>query len=481
MTALEFDRFLNTSPNLLVAPAGYGKTHTIAKSVDVLQKAGEENSVLVLTHTNAGIASIREKIKKESVRLRNVTICTIAGFLQKIVHSLSKVPLQQGNDSNDFYSKLYASALELFQENNSILKIAIESSYDHIFVDEFQDCNKQQYEIVKIISRWDIRVHLLLDPLQTIFNFEVDHPDYLAFEKRCRTSNPNKVFQLDIPYRWRNVNSPLEQYVPQWRTTIQDALNQGAKSIDLRRLPGVMYFSGTFADALNKINTYLRKAGNVLVLHSHYKKNNIQARGKICLGSGYRLRMMESIDHSDFYDVAAAIDLSIQNNDSVEAIVYSILQKSGASTNNLEKWIKPNHLVSKQSDEDKALASILSVAVSRQPKEQAIIDSIGVVTKRIGLPIQRVDFLSDILSAISSTMASGHTVLEEVTRKRNLARVQGRKLYGKVIGTTLLTKGLEADTVILIKPSELFNDEDGLKHLYVALTRAVKEIVLIDY
>ena len=64
MTALEFDRFLNTSPNLLVAPAGYGKTHTIAKSVDVLQKAGEENSVLVLTHTNAGIASIREKIKQ---------------------------------------------------------------------------------------------------------------------------------------------------------------------------------------------------------------------------------------------------------------------------------------------------------------------------------------------------------------------------------------------------------------------------------
>ena len=66
---------------------------------------------------------------------------------------------------------------------------------------------------------------------------------------------------------------------------------------------------------------------------------------------------------------------------------------------------------------------------------------------------------------------------EELAR----ARVQGRKLYGKIIGTTLLTKGLEADTVILVKPSELFKDKDGLKHLYVALTRAVKEIVLIDY
>lgn len=36
-------------------------------------------------------------------------------------------------------------------------------------------------------------------------------------------------------------------------------------------------------------------------------------------------------------------------------------------------------------------------------------------------------------------------------------------------------------TDILIKPSEFFKDADGLKHLYVALTRAVKEIILIDY
>ena len=95
--------------------------------------------------------------------------------------------------------------------------------------------------------------------------------------------------------------------------------------------------------------------------------------------------------------------------------------------------------------------------------------------------VRRIELLSEILSAISSSLSSGHTVLDEVTCKRNRARVQGRKLYGKIIGTTLLTKGLEADTVILVKPSELFKDKDGLKHLYVALTRAVKEIVLIDY
>ena len=57
----------------------------------------------------------------------------------------------------------------------------------------------------------------------------------------------------------------------------------------------------------------------------------------------------------------------------------------------------------------------------------------------------------------------------------------GRKIEGSCIGTTLLTKGLEADTVILIKPSALFKDINGLKHLYVALTRAINKIILIDF
>lgn len=479
MTDLEFDRFLTTSPNLLVAPAGYGKTHTIAKSVDALRKNGVKR-ILVLTHTNAGITSIREKFKKESVQTKGVEICTIAGFLQKVVHSLSHEKMQQSIDSNEFYSRLYSCAQGLFQ-TNIILRIVMENSYDHIFIDEFQDCNRAQYEIVKMLSKWNIYVHLLLDPLQTIFNFEKDHPDYLGFEQRCISSNPDKVFQLETPYRWRNANSSLENCVPQWRSIILNAINQGLKAIDFHSLPGVTYISGTFDDARKRINSYLKSPGDILVLHSYYQANNIQVRGKICLGSGYRLRIMESLDQQDFYTAANAIDTSIQNDEPVQAIVYSILHICGISTTNLDKWIKINRLVSKQSVEEKEKAAILSKAVTQQPKQQAIISSINIITKEIGLPVQRIELLAEIISAISSSIISERTVLEEITRKRNLARVQGRELYGKVISTTLLTKGLEADTVVLVRPSDLFNDDNGLKHLYVALTRAIKDIVLIDY
>lgn len=476
MTDLEFDRFLNTSPNLLVAPAGYGKTHTIASSVNALQSKGVSR-ILVLTHTNAGITSIREKFKKESVPQKGVTICTIAGFLQKIVHSLSKERMPDGKDSDAFYAKLYEIALDLFQ-HNTILKTTLLYSYEHVFVDEFQDCNRPQYEIVKELCQWKVCVHMLLDPLQTIFDFDTNHPNYLDFESKCQSRTPEKIFHLDIPYRWRNANSPLERFVPIWRKTIQDALSQGLKSIDLSQLPGITYISDTPDYVRMKINYYVNNSSSILVLHSLFHANNIKARGSICASTGYRLRLIESIDHPDFYNVAAKIDEDLKNGSLVESIVYDIMIAVGTSKTALETWIKPNRLVAKHTDI--ALSTKLNDAVKLPSKKHAIIEALSILTSEIKLNVQRVELLADIKSAILSSETSGKTVRQEIERRRDLARVQGRRLYGKVIGTTLLTKGLEADTVLLIKPSELFRNDNGLMHLYVALTRAVNRVILID-
>lgn len=476
MTEQEFDTFISNSPNVLVAPAGYGKTHTIASSVESLRAKGV-NRILVLTHTNAGITSIREKFKKESVPQNGVTICTIAGFLQRIVHSLSKERMPDGNDSDAFYAKLYECALNLFQ-HSTILKTILEYSYEHIFVDEFQDCNRAQYEIVKVLCKWKVCVHMLLDPLQTIFDFETNHPNYLDFESNCQSRAPEKLFRLDVPYRWRNANSPLERFVPVWRKTIQDALTQGLKSIDLSQLPGITYISDTPDNVRIKINYYVNNSTSILVLHSLYHANNIKARGLICANTGYRLRLIESIDHPDFYNVAAKIDDELKNDTLVESIVYDIMMAVGTSKTSLEGWIKPNRLVVKHTDI--ALSTKLNDAVKLPSKKQAIVEALSILTRDIKLNVQRIELLADIKSAVLSSETSGKTVRQEIERRRDLARVQGRRLHGKVIGTTLLTKGLEADTVLVIKPSELFRNDNGLKHLYVALTRAVNRVILID-
>ena len=70
---------------------------------------------------------------------------------------------------------------------------------------------------------------------------------------------------------------------------------------------------------------------------------------------------------------------------------------------------------------------------------------------------------------------SNTTVLEAMQNHRNTIRRMGRKLYGRCIGTTLLTKGLEFDTVIVLE-AEKFKDP---KNLYVAISRCTKRLIVL--
>ena len=52
--------FISKDKSMLIAPAGYGKTHLITECL--IHTTGKQ---LILTYTHAGVASINEKIKNE--------------------------------------------------------------------------------------------------------------------------------------------------------------------------------------------------------------------------------------------------------------------------------------------------------------------------------------------------------------------------------------------------------------------------------
>lgn len=81
---LDYLKFVSNDKSLLVAPAGYGKTHTIAECLKVTQNIGRQ---LILTHTHAGVSSIKEKIKKEGIPNSSFEIETISSFAQEFVLS----------------------------------------------------------------------------------------------------------------------------------------------------------------------------------------------------------------------------------------------------------------------------------------------------------------------------------------------------------------------------------------------------------
>ena len=52
--------FLNDPKGVLIAPAGLGKTYSIAQMISLVEA---EKPQLILTHTHAGIASLKKKFR----------------------------------------------------------------------------------------------------------------------------------------------------------------------------------------------------------------------------------------------------------------------------------------------------------------------------------------------------------------------------------------------------------------------------------
>ena len=63
---------------------------------------------------------------------------------------------------------------------------------------------------------------------------------------------------------------------------------------------------------------------------------------------------------------------------------------------------------------------------------------------------------------------------DRMVSHRERIRFFGRNVEGKCIGSTLLTKGLEFDDVIVIDAHNILDKNN----LYVALTRAAKRLII---
>jgi len=128
---MDYQSFVSQNKALLISPAGYGKTYTIVESLK-----HTEGAQLILTHTHAGVGSIKEKIKAENIPARLFHVETISSFCQKYVQSF-----YIGKDIPDQEDKLYHTfvlekACTLFKSH--LLQSIIKSTYKGLFVDEYQ-------------------------------------------------------------------------------------------------------------------------------------------------------------------------------------------------------------------------------------------------------------------------------------------------------------------------------------------------------
>ena len=188
---MDYQAFVDGEKSLLIAPAGHGKTHAIAECLK--HTMGRQ---LILTHTHAGIASLKDKFKKADIPSSRYNIETISGFLQRYVLAFYTGGDLPAQEDEGFHSAITEKALPIFQTR--LTKAVLQASYCGIFIDEYQDCSISQHKVLMEMAGV-LPCRILGDPLQGIFDFDGEIVDFdrdlVGFEH---------FPMLPTPHRWES-------------------------------------------------------------------------------------------------------------------------------------------------------------------------------------------------------------------------------------------------------------------------------------
>lgn len=478
--------FLESNRAFLIAPAGYGKTYTIVACVKELAC---EKPILILTHTHAGVAALKAKMSKQGVEKDRYRIDTISSFIQRYVLSFYKQSEVGAQEDRSFFSNVLDKSIILFQKP-TIKRIFIES-YSHLFVDEYQDCTKRQHELIEIFATY-IPTHLFGDPLQGIFDFE-GNPS-VKFPDDFRKFQP--FYFLTTPYRWTvNGNSAaLGEKIKEYRELLEEGDSVRIESdiesnfevvchppITRENEQTVLYKS--LHDKIVSLNTE-----SILVIMPSFfetrRRGLIEERSNMLrrFDFEHQFNLVEAIDDRAYYQCAHNIDFLINeiiaSSSSVDYLrIKDKLEEISFDSQSLNVWFNSSGLISKRNAEEKVFSDKLKLHCDSFFQEASVQNFQKLLlffyqSNRRNL--KRPDLARQILKSLEYAIENNISVYDAMVITKNHIRRNGRKIYGKCFGTTLLTKGLEFDAVILLYANKI----EDKRNFYVAISRACKNLII---
>nr|WP_179338764.1 ATP-binding domain-containing protein [Winogradskyella ludwigii] len=350
----------------------------------------------------------------------------------------------------------------------------ISSTYSGLFVDEYQDCTIEQHKLILALSGL-LPTRILGDHLQGIFDF--NNGNLVDFNHKSMKEFKTNLFELEIPWRW--YNNSRKDLGDDLKAIREKLLNK--EVIDLRDYKSIEtnifkeneltdYRPNRYSKLMWKV---INKNNNPLLIHPD--STSIHPRLYIIKKFNNSFSLLESIDNKDFYKFSKEIDGA--DTDNIASIVFKFSLSVFKKTE-LKKWLNKNGAISKRGEEDKARIEQLKTnfeALKNDKSFLIISDSLEIIKNSLKITCYRKELLKSMIDALYQAHINDITVYEAMVDKRNKIRRMGRNIYGNCIGTTLLTKGLEFDTVVILNA----NNFKSPKHLYVALTRASKRLVVI--
>lgn len=456
------------SKGYVIAPAGYGKTHLIALAV----KAASHRQ-LILTHTFAGVNSIKTKMNRLGVPSSRYQVDTIASWTLRLCLAYPKTSgWSIENPSSKEWTQLYESCRELLTKK--FIRQVICCTYSGVYVDEYQDCSELQHSLVCAFAEF-LPCRILGDPLQAIFDFADNPVDWDASiypHFQC-------LGELTTPWRWHNVGAyELGNWLKEARATLMSM-----HKIDLTvALPkGVSRVSVDLNDYQNSkryalFYNFLKDDATVIAIQAgdQKSKNNTHLLARALAGKFSSIEEVEGTKLFAFLKkfqaaktVKAAFLLAIDFAKNCFTGVEGTLVAGtirGEVANQTKTTKNPNIL--------NAANSYLTDPTSKNLKNFFILVRNNPETRTY-----RRDLLNRFLNVLRIHIdGEAPTLLESAHLYQREFRHSGRPVrHSKLIGTTLLVKGLEYDHAVILDADTL-----ELKELYVAMTRGSKSLTIIS-
>lgn len=459
---------LHASPNgYIEAPAGFGKTYLILDTI----KKNPGRKQLILTHTIAGVASLRAKMKQHGVESAGVSIETIAGWCQRYVLAfpgIAKADLEilRARDPKSYWDHIYSTFGNLLA--NKHIKGVIQHSYGGIYVDEYQDCTNQQHEIIVGLMKI-LPVRVLGDPLQGIFNLVPGEMiDWSLVEESFV-----KQGTLDTPHRWIQAGNP--EY-GEWIKEVRKSLLAG-EEIDLSKAPNMVKVVVLTGDFMTDMKTTLYEARKTLPPGSRRliigDKIGVVSKKLVINLSRPRYKLLESIyskDVTDLREWARAVDIDSKD---AELKLLNLLVKcfsglpsnlklaavkilSGAGSGSKHEFVATLRDLHDEFNPSNALRVLSSFQNHEDTSCHRYQPVMIIEMALVGVSEGRYDSLYDSMEA----------AIASLSRK-------GRLIPRYSIGSTLLVKGLEVEEAIILNAHNLSRND-----LYVALSRPTRQITI---
>ncbi len=448
--------FAKSDKTVIIAPAGCGKTELIADSVDYC-----DGRQLILTHTHAGVNSLRKRLKRKGIPSKRYRLETIHSFAVRYASGYPKASgiITSEPETNEEYENVIESATLLLEKE--LAKKVLKESYDGVFVDEYQDCIVSQHKLILKLAE-HLPCRIVGDYLQGIFDFRGSE---LVDWERDVYSEFDVLDELREPWRWKREG--CNKALGDWLINIaRPALEDSKQILNLHGLESI----GVHWYPKKEYNNYTSELGE----HADHfddifaicAPGNIHKPHKIAEKLNNRYRSIEPLTAKDLFKFAEKISTNSGNNllDEILEFGFECLTKITGDS----KCVRGSLSTEFRSENRKQLKTFFNRIIGGDCK--SILELFDFY-ETYNPTYKRWQLWREMKKGLKLSMSEELPLVEACWQVKNKAKYYENRIPHKCVSRTVLLKGLECDCVAVIDADEL-----KPKDFYVAITRGSKEL-----